>query len=36
VEEAERQLRLAREDDPDGFYGREAERLLDRLLDVDS
>jgi tetratricopeptide (TPR) repeat protein len=36
VEEAERQLRLAREADPDGFYGREAERLLDRLESVDS
>ncbi len=35
VEEAERQLRLAREADPDGFYGREAERLLDRLESVD-
>ncbi|MGH3039955.1 MAG: hypothetical protein ACRDLZ_11265, partial [Gaiellaceae bacterium] len=34
VEEAIRQLRLAREADPDGFYGREAERLLDRLEDV--
>jgi tetratricopeptide (TPR) repeat protein len=31
VEEAERQLRLARAADPDGFYGTEAERLLDRL-----
>ena len=35
VEEAIRQLRLAREADPDGFYGREAERLLDRLEDVE-
>ena len=35
VEEAKRQLRLAREADPDGFYGREAERLLDRLESVD-
>ena len=35
VEEAIRQLRLAREADPDGFYAREAERLLDRLEDVD-
>jgi tetratricopeptide (TPR) repeat protein len=34
VEEAVRQLRLAREADPDGFYGREAERLLNRLEDV--
>jgi tetratricopeptide (TPR) repeat protein len=34
VEEAERQLRLAGEADPDGFYAREAERLLDRLEDV--
>jgi tetratricopeptide (TPR) repeat protein len=36
VEEATRQLRLAREAAPDGFYGREAERLLDRLEEVDS
>jgi tetratricopeptide (TPR) repeat protein len=36
VEEAERQLRLARKADPSGFYGREAERLLDRLEEVDS
>jgi tetratricopeptide (TPR) repeat protein len=34
VEEAIRQLRLAREAAPDGFYGREAERLLDRLEDA--
>lgn len=34
VEEAIRQLELAREADPNGFYGREAERLLDRLEDV--
>jgi tetratricopeptide (TPR) repeat protein len=34
VEEAERQLRLARDADPDGFYGREAARLLERLEDV--
>lgn len=34
VEEAIRQLELAREADPDGFYGREAERLLERLEDV--
>jgi tetratricopeptide (TPR) repeat protein len=34
VEEAQRQLRLARDADPDGFYGREAERLLERLEDV--
>ena len=31
VEEAIRQLELAREADPNGFYGREAERLLKRL-----
>jgi tetratricopeptide (TPR) repeat protein len=31
VGEAKRQLRLAREADPDGLYGREAARLLDRL-----
>jgi tetratricopeptide (TPR) repeat protein len=36
VEEAMRQLRLARATDPEGFYGREAERLLDRLEEVDS
>jgi tetratricopeptide (TPR) repeat protein len=36
VEEALRQLRLARDADPDGFYGREAERLLERLEDVGS
>ena len=35
VDEAIRQLRLAREADPDGFYGREAQRLLERLEDVD-
>ena len=35
VEEAIRQLRLAREVDPDGFYAREAERLLDRLEGVE-
>jgi tetratricopeptide (TPR) repeat protein len=34
VEEAMRQLRLARDADPDGFYGREAQRLLDRLESV--
>jgi tetratricopeptide (TPR) repeat protein len=34
VEEATRQLELAREVEPDGFYGREAERLLERLEDV--
>ena len=34
VEAAIRQLRLAREDDPEGFYGREAERLLHRLEEV--
>jgi tetratricopeptide (TPR) repeat protein len=34
VEEAMRQLRLAQEEDPDGFYGREAQRLLDRLEEV--
>jgi tetratricopeptide (TPR) repeat protein len=31
VEEAERQLRLAAEAEPGGFYGREADRLLSRL-----
>jgi tetratricopeptide (TPR) repeat protein len=36
VEEAERQLRLAQEAAPDGFYGREAERLLERLEEVES
>jgi tetratricopeptide (TPR) repeat protein len=36
VEEAKRQLRLAQEAAPDGFYGREADRLLDRLEEVDS
>lgn len=36
VEEAKRQLRLAREEAQGGFYGREAERLLDRLEDVES
>jgi tetratricopeptide (TPR) repeat protein len=36
VEEAVRQLRLAREADPNGFYGREAERLLERLEDVET
>ena len=35
VEEAVRQLELARDADPDGFYGREAERLLDRLEDIE-
>jgi tetratricopeptide (TPR) repeat protein len=35
VEEAIRQLRLARDTDPNGFYGREAERLLERLEDAD-
>jgi tetratricopeptide (TPR) repeat protein len=34
VEEAKRQLGLARDADPDGFYGREAERLLERLESV--
>ena len=34
VDEAIRQLRLARDEDPDGFYGREAERLLERLEDA--
>jgi tetratricopeptide (TPR) repeat protein len=34
VEEAKRQLGLAREADPEGFYGREAKRLLDRLESV--
>ena len=36
VEEAIRQLRLARDADPDGFYGREAERLLARLEGVNT
>jgi tetratricopeptide (TPR) repeat protein len=36
VEEALRQLRLARDEDPNGFYGREAERLLERLEDASS
>jgi tetratricopeptide (TPR) repeat protein len=36
VEEAKRQLRLARDAAPDAFYGAEAERLLDRLEEVDS
>jgi tetratricopeptide (TPR) repeat protein len=36
VEEAVRQLRLARDAAPNGFYGGEAERLLDRLEDVDT
>jgi tetratricopeptide (TPR) repeat protein len=36
VEEAKRQLRLARDVGGGGFYGREAKRLLDRLLDVGS
>jgi tetratricopeptide (TPR) repeat protein len=36
VEEAKRQLRQAREEAPNGFYGREGERLLDRLEDVGS
>jgi tetratricopeptide (TPR) repeat protein len=31
LQEALRQLRLASEEDPDGFYGREAKRLLERL-----
>jgi hypothetical protein len=31
LQEALRQLQLASEEDPDGFYGREAKRLLDRL-----
>jgi tetratricopeptide (TPR) repeat protein len=31
IEDARRQLRLARQADPDGLYGREAKRLLDRL-----
>ncbi|MGH3035861.1 MAG: hypothetical protein ACRDMU_01670, partial [Gaiellaceae bacterium] len=34
VEEAIRQLRLARDEAPNGFYGREAERLLERLEDA--
>jgi tetratricopeptide (TPR) repeat protein len=36
VEEAKRQLRLAEEAAQGGFYGREADRLLDRLEDVES
>jgi tetratricopeptide (TPR) repeat protein len=35
IEEAKRQLGLARETGPDGFYGREAERLLERLEEVE-
>lgn len=35
VEEATRQLRLARNAGPEGFYGREANRLLDRLEEVE-
>jgi tetratricopeptide (TPR) repeat protein len=31
VEDAKRQLRLTREADPEGFYGGEATRLLERL-----
>jgi tetratricopeptide (TPR) repeat protein len=31
LQEALRQLRLASDEDPDGFYGREAKRLLERL-----
>ena len=34
MEEAKRQLRLANEEAPNGFYGREAQRLLDRLENV--
>jgi len=34
VEEAMRQLRLAREEDSGGFYAREAQRLLERLESV--
>jgi tetratricopeptide (TPR) repeat protein len=34
VEAAMRQLRLAREEDPGGFYAREAQRLLERLESV--
>ena len=34
VEEAQRQLDLVRKADPDGFYGTEAKRLLDRLEEV--
>ena len=36
VEEARKQLRRARDAGAGGFYGREAERLLDRLGDVGS
>jgi tetratricopeptide (TPR) repeat protein len=35
VEEARRQLEFAEAADPDGFYGREAERLLARLEGVE-
>lgn len=35
ADEARRQLGLARELDPEGFYGREAGRLLDRLEDAE-
>ena len=34
VEGAMRQLRLAQQEAPDGFYGREAQRLLERLENV--
>jgi tetratricopeptide (TPR) repeat protein len=36
VEEAKRQLRQARDAGPQAFYGREAERLLERLEEVGS
>jgi tetratricopeptide (TPR) repeat protein len=36
VEEAKRQLRQARDAGPQTFYGREAERLLERLEEVGS
>lgn len=36
VEEAKRQLQLARDAAPDGFYGAEAERLLERLEGIGS
>jgi tetratricopeptide (TPR) repeat protein len=35
VDEAERQLRLARAQAGNGFYGTEAQRLLERLQEVD-
>jgi tetratricopeptide (TPR) repeat protein len=35
LEEAKRQLALAREAAPDGFYGRQADRLLDRIEELE-